>query len=113
MFLYKGLIIPINQDSGMFPVSRIILNSFTYIGDRTGHDMLLYSLIISSVPRPLPFFRFLIQIMISVSVTLVLSASELKFGTPNSSRESSTSSCSVLFISLKNQTKYPTKCRNF
>ena len=33
-----ALITPINQDSGIFPVSRIILNSFTYIGNRTGQD---------------------------------------------------------------------------
>ena len=108
MFLYKGLITPINQDSGMFQVSRIILNSFTYIGtcNRTGQAILIHSLIISSVPGHLQFFRFLIQLMISVSVTSIFSASELKFGIPNSSRESSTSSCSVLFISLKNQINY-------
>ena len=41
MFLYKGLITLINQDSGMFPVSRIILNSFKYIGYRTGQDILI------------------------------------------------------------------------
>ena len=38
----------------MFPVSSIMLNSFTYIGKRRGQDILIDSLIISSVPGHLP-----------------------------------------------------------
>ena len=68
--------------------------SYSYIGNRRGQNILIYSLMISTIPEHLPFFlRFLIQLMISVSFTSILSASELKFGTLNSSRESSTPSC--------------------
>ena len=42
LFLYKGLITSINQDSGMFPVSRLMLNSFIYIGKRRGQDILIF-----------------------------------------------------------------------
>ena len=66
----------------MFPVSRIILNSFKYIGNTTGQDNLIYSLVISSIPGHLPFFRFFMQLRISVSVTLMFRASESKFLPP-------------------------------
>ena len=65
----------------MLTISRITLNSFTYIGNRTGQDIMIHSLITSYVPGHLPFFRFLIQ-LISVSVTSMSSASEFKFQTP-------------------------------
>ena len=63
--------------------------------------LLIYLVIISSIPGHLPFVSFLIQLIFLSPVTSILSASEFKFGTPKPSQKASTSSLYLPFIYLK------------
>ena len=62
------LILPVNQLSWIIPVSKTILKSLQYIDINLGCEYLKYSFAKLSIPAALPFFRFFIAFIISLSL---------------------------------------------